>query len=414
MAEEKTIKCPNCHTAIQVEEVFFKQAEDRVRKELAEKSKKQAEELNQLRAVLEKDKEEFEKKKQKENELFREKLKQELEKESKKLAEDTEKKFGDRYKSLEEDFLKKQRELNELKAKELEFLRKEKEMSSRLEEVRLEMEKKFLERSDEISKAAGQKEKEKADLEIAQLKKMLEDQKKLTEEMQRKANQGSMQMQGEILELVLEEELKAEFPFDIIEEVPKGVKGADLIQTVVNGRQQSCGKIIYEGKRTKAFSESWIEKLKEDQRVSGASLAVIVTETMPKEMSRFGRKDGVWICTYREFRSLSAVLREILIREYEARASMEDKGDKMSMLYSYLTGNEFRQRVEAIVEGFSAMKEDIEKEKRAMMKLWKEREKQIEKVITNTIDMYGSVKGIAGNSIGDVKSLELPGGDESD
>jgi hypothetical protein len=229
---------------------------------------------------------------------------------------------------------------------------------------------------------------------------MLEDQKKLTEEMQRKANQGSMQMQGEILELVLEEELKAEFPFDIIEEVPKGVKGADLIQTVVNGRQQSCGKIIYEGKRTKAFSESWIEKLKEDQRVSGASLAVIVTETMPKEMSRFGRKDGVWIC--------------ILIREYEARASMEDKGDKMSMLYSYLTGNEFRQRVEAIVEGFSAMKEDIEKEKRAMMKLWKEREKQIEKVITNTIDMYGSVKGIAGNSIGDVKSLELPGGDESD
>ncbi len=226
--------------------------------------------------------------------------------------------------------------------------------------------------------------------------------------MKRKAEQGSMQMQGEVLELALEDFLRNQYPFDIIEEVPKGTKGADVIQTVVNSLQQVCGKIIYESKRTKTFSETWIEKLKDDQREQGALISVIITEVLPKDIETFGRKDGVWICNFSNVKNLTFILREMIIREHSIRASEENKGDKMELLYKYLTSDEFGNRVEAIVESFSGLKSDIEKEKRSMNAIWKEREKKLEKVITNTIDMYGSIKGIGGNAIAPVQSLSLP------
>ncbi|MCD4692967.1 MAG: DUF2130 domain-containing protein, partial [Calditrichales bacterium] len=251
-------------------------------------------------------------------------------------------------------------------------------------------------------------EQEKNELKFREYKKQLEDQKKLIEEMKRKSEQGSMKMQGEVQELALEELLKTQFLSDIIEDIPTGVQGADVIQTVVNEIQQVCGKIIYESKRTKLFSDKWIEKLKNDQRRQQAELAVIVTEVMPKDMNRFGCKNGVWICNYQEVKGLSFVLREMLIKTHSVKSAEVNKTDKMEMLYNYLTGEDFSQRVAAIVEGFSTLKTDIDKEKRAMQKIWKEREKQIEKVIANTIDMYGSIKGIAGKAVGTVKALELP------
>ena len=173
-------------------------------------------------------------------------------------------------------------------------------------------------------------------------------------------------------------------------------------------------KIYYESKRTKDFQPSWIEKFKADMRDKGADIGVLVTEAMPSDFDRMGMKDGVWICTYEEFKALCAVLRETIIKLSSAISSQENKGDKMSMLYDFLTSNEFRMQIEAIVEGFSAMKTALESEKRSMQRIWKEREKQIDKVVTNTIDMYGSIKGIAGNAIQSVKALELPGDDEAD
>ena len=232
--------------------------------------------------------------------------------------------------------------------------------------------------------------------------------------MQRKAEQGSMQMQGEVQELALEDLLRNEYPFDIVEEVPKGISGADVIQTVFNSFQQVCGKIIYESKRTKAFSESWIEKLKEDQRNQQADIAIIITETLPKEIDKFSRKDGVWICSFNEAKALSFVLREMIIKTHSVKSSEENKGDKMSLLYNYLISDDFRHRVESIVDGFSGLKGDLDKEKRAMQKIWKEREKQIEKVTSNTIDMYASIKGIAGSAIGTVQALELTAPDDNE
>jgi hypothetical protein len=245
-------------------------------------------------------------------------------------------------------------------------------------------------------------------LAIRELQKQLEDQKKLTEEMKRKQEQGSMQLQGEVQELAIEEWLTANFPLDTIEEIKKGARGGDCIQTVNTRTRQNCGTIYYESKRTKDFQPSWIEKFKGDIRERGSNIGVLVTDVLPSDMDRMGLKDGIWICTYDEFKGLCKVLREALIQISNATVSQENKGDKMSLLYDFLTSNTFRLQIEAIVEGFTQMQADLDSEKRAMQRIWKMREKQLEKVITNTIDMHGSIKGIAGSAIQDIKQLNMP------
>jgi hypothetical protein len=251
-------------------------------------------------------------------------------------------------------------------------------------------------------------------MKMRELMKQLEDQKKLTSEMRRKQEQGSMQMQGEILELAIEEWLTSEFPLDTIEEIKKGARGGDCIQIVNTRDVLNCGRIYYESKRTKEFQANWIEKFKNDMREKGVDIGVIVTEAMPAGMDRMGQMNGIWICKFEDFKSLAAILRESLIRVSLALVSQENKGDKMTMLYDFLTGSEFRMRIEAIVEGFTQMKAGLETEKRAMQRIWKEREKQIEKVVINTIEMYGSVKGIAGSAVQSVAALELPTDDDID
>lgn len=248
-------------------------------------------------------------------------------------------------------------------------------------------------------------------LKIKELEKQLDDQKKLADEMRRKAEQGSMQLQGEVQELALEELLKAAFPFDLISEVGKGVRGADCIQTVRNNFGQECGKIIYESKRTENFSNEWIEKLKTDKRSQGADIAVIVTRKMPKDFESFGEKDGVWICSFAEIKAVTFMLRDSLLKIFNAVKSQENKGDKMHLLYDYLTGSEFAEQWKAIREGFMSMKLSIQKERDAMEKLWKAREKQLEKVLLNAAHVRGSIEGISGTDV-DLNLLE--DGNETD
>jgi hypothetical protein len=221
-----------------------------------------------------------------------------------------------------------------------------------------------------------------------------------------------MQLQGEVQELALETLLAQTFIFDEIKEIKKGQRGADAIQTVRNEFNVDCGSIIFESKRAQNWANDWIEKLKEDQRVAGAEIAVLVTQTMPKEMLRFGERDGVWICGFHEVKELVYVLRQILIKAQNAQIVQENKAEKMGMLYNYLTSSQFKLQLEAIVEGFTNLKSDLDKEKRAMAKIWKEREMQIEKVTQNTIDMYASIKGIGGKAIETVKILELDSGED--
>ncbi|MDH3527200.1 MAG: DUF2130 domain-containing protein, partial [Gammaproteobacteria bacterium] len=244
--------------------------------------------------------------------------------------------------------------------------------------------------------------------------KIIETLKSQLQEAQRKAEQGSMQLQGEVQELAIEDWLRDNFPLDTIDEIKKGARGADCLQIINTRTRQNCGSVYYESKRTKAFQVTWIEKFKSDIRDKGANIGVLVTEVMPADMNRMGFRDGIWICSFDEFKGLCRVLRESVIQLSSAIATQENKGDKMGMLYDFLTSNEFRHQIEAIVEGFTQMQADLDSEKRSLQGIWKKREKQIEKVLLNTNFMYSSIKGIAGNAIQSVPLLELPPGDDEE
>ncbi|MCP9770683.1 DUF2130 domain-containing protein [Lacihabitans sp. LS3-19] len=314
--------------------------------------------------------------------------------------------------ALKEDNEQKQKLIILGREKEIELLKKEQELKNQQELMKIQLEKTMLEKTKDIEEAAKKRKDEEFELVKKDFEQKLKAQVDLVNEMKRKADQGSMQLQGEVQELAIESMLQQAFPYDEIEEIKKGQRGADAIQTVINEFGNKCGKIIFESKRTQNFGGDWIEKLKSDQRETGAEIAVLVTQTMPKDMERFGEKDGVWVCNFTEIKSLVFVLREILIRTQMAKSVNENKADKMSILYNFLTSSQFKQQMEAIVEGFSNLKNELDKEKRAMARIWKEREMQIEKVIGNTIDMYGSIKGIAGNAIAPIQYLELGGSDE--
>lgn len=300
--------------------------------------------------------------------------------------------------------------------KELEFIRKEQELKIRAEEMELEVQRKMQNERNLLIEQIKKQETEKNllketehQLRVKELEKQLEDQKKLADEMRRKAEQGSMQLQGEVQELILEELLKTTFPFDEIGEVGKGVRGADCIQVVRNRFGQVCGKIIYESKRTKDFANDWIDKLKKDMRKEGVDVAVIVTQTYPKGMDCFGERDGVWICSFEEVKAVAYVLRDGILKLYTASKSQENKGDKMHMLYDYLTGTEFSEQWKAIREGYMSMRLSIHKERDAMERMWKMREKQLDKVLLNASSIRGSIEGIAG-----ADSISLSLSDEED
>ena len=297
--------------------------------------------------------------------------------------------------------------------RELEFLKKEQELQNKEAELELSVQRLLQEERVKLSKEIRDLEEQKVasreteyQLRMKELEKQLDDQKKLAEEMKRKAEQGSMQLQGEVQELALEELLRASFPFDEIREVGKGVRGADCIQTVRNNFGQECGKIIFESKRTRDFSQDWIEKLKTDMRSQGAAVAVLVTAAMPKDMPCFGERNGVWICTFSEVKALVYVLRDGIMGIFKASSSQENKGDKMHLLYDYLTSKEFSEQWKAIREGFLSMKQSIQKERDTMERLWKAREKQLEKVLLNAAHVRGSIDGIAGKDVVSVPRLD--------
>lgn len=327
----------------------------------------------------------------------------------KSLSED----YENQVKILQQSVADNEEKLKEARRKELDFMQKEQQLKRKEEEFELNVQKKLVEERErlaiEIRKIEDQKKEQLENdykLKLAEKEKQLEDQKKLAEEMKRKAEQGSMQLQGEVQELLLENILQNTFPHDKIVPVGKGVRGADCIQTVCNPFGNECGKIIYESKRTLSFQTDWIDKLKADMRSQGADIAVIVTQTLPKDMERFGEKDGVYICTFTEVRSLASVLRTSILKVFQLSKSQENRGDKMHMLYDYLTSNEFSEQWKAIREGFLSMKLSIQKERDAMEKLWKAREKQLEKVLLNAAHIKGSVEGIAGSDAVNLNLLE--------
>lgn len=417
MSDNTQIKCPSCGTAIDVQDILAHQLEEEIKLKYQQELKAAQEQQAAAQTRLKEEQQAFEEKKKRENELFQERLDKQMKEQSVVLEAKIKQKLSaeqaEQLKALQQELNEKSAQVVELNRSKAEIERLKRSMSEVKEAAEAAAQKQLNELLTAEKDKIRRLEEERNELKFKELQKQLEDQKRLTEEMRRKQEQGSMQLQGEVQELAIEEWLTHQFPLDTIDEVKKGARGGDCIQVVHSRTRQNCGRIYYESKRTKEFSSAWIEKFKADMREKEADIGVLVTEAMPPGLERMGQIDGVWVCTFAEFKGLAGVLRESVIQLSNALSTQENKGDKMVMLYDYLSSTTFRMQVEAIVEGFSSMKNALESEKRSMQRIWKEREKQIDKVITNTIDMYGAIKGIAGNAIQSVRALELGSGDDS-
>jgi len=406
------IKCPECGAEFELSQAVShdieveaaKKYQKRI-KELEEKTLKEAEAKDI--ALQKKLKEEQTKLERKEKEMSGqiEAVRKEAEEKARKKAEE-----GIR---LELEDLKTQVEekngkIIEGQKQELELRKRQRELENKEKALELETARKIDGEKAKIQEEAHKNFEDQHRLKDAEKNKQLEGMRKQIDDLKRKAEQGSQKIQGEVLELEIEKMLKEEFSFDKIEPVSSGVKGADVIQIVNTQSGKLCGKILWETKRGRNWSDRWLQKLKDDQRDAKADIAVIVSEALPAGLTHFRLIEGVWVASITSAQSLALALRVVLIQSAREKKLQAGKKEKMELVYNYLTGAEFRNRVEAIVESFVSMQEDLDREKRAMNKIWEKRGKQIERVILNIGGMQGDIEGVAGMTLPKVERLELP------
>ncbi|HET7098760.1 MAG TPA: DUF2130 domain-containing protein [Patescibacteria group bacterium] len=328
-----------------------------------------------------------------------------------KLQDEADRKASERFDSkisrIEKEKEEEKERNKKLSSQIDELLTETRELRRKDEDRELEMKKKLLDEEEKIRLDARKKSEEEHDLKDKEKEKLIDDLKKSLEDAQRKATQGSQQTQGESLELTLESKLKSEFPSDIISEVKKGQRGADIVQEVVDKLGRKCGVILWESKNAQ-WTDSWIEKLKEDQRQAKADIAILISVNLPSDVNNFAYKNGVWVCSLSSFVALALAMRFNLVSVYHEKQSAVGVDEKMKTLYQYLTGNEFRHRIEGIVGAFASMQDDLEKEKRWFNVKWARQEKEIRKVMDHTHGMYGDLQGVIGKSLPEISSLELP------
>ena len=392
--DQKTITCPKCGTKIELTEALSKEIELSIKKQYMDKIEKTKAEAEKML-----------KEKESEFKVMLDQERKKIEEKVKKAAtESLRVEFGD----LQEQLKEKDDKLKEARQQELDLRKEQRELKDREKQLEIELERRLDKERDEIIKKISSAFEEKHRLKDKEKDKQLEDMKRQIDDLRQKAEQGSQKLKGQVLEIDFETRLRKEFPFDVIEPIASGIKGADVIQTVKTQSGQICGKILWETKRTRIWSDGWITKLKEDQRDAKAEIAVIVSEALPKEINLFRQIKGVWVSGIPSSLNLAYALRVILIQAAYERKVQTGKKGKAELLYDYLTGSEFRNRVEAILESFVAMRDDLDRERRAMEKLWSKREKQIEKVELNLSGMHGDLEGIAGKALPVIKALELP------
>lgn len=434
------INCPSCGAEIEIEEVlansikkelneeyrkkYFTALEKQKKKILAERDEFYAKEIDKLKRVLEEKEEAIKKLNQREKELDeREKLfiekekkrEQEIELELKRRQEifeanirkAIESNFTIQIEALNKQLSEKDKAIKEFIEKEMELREKQKQLEQQANQIKLEYARKFDEEIELYKQNLSKQFDTEFSLKLAEKDKLIEDMNKQISELKRKAEIGSQQAQGEIQELVLEDTLKANFPMDIIEPVPKGFTGADVIQSVYTNNGIFAGKIIWESKRTKEWKKEWLDKLKDDQIASQSDIAIIVTQALPKEIRDFGVLENVWITNFQSAISLAKALRWALIDIQMIKNSLSGKNEKMELLYNYLISPNFHQKMKSIIDTFKKMQETLEREKRAMEKLWGEREKQIERIFKNLSYMYGELTELTSNALPKIDEIEL-------
>jgi len=382
--EDQYIICPKCKTKIKLTEAFSKEIEAKLRKEYISQAKDMEKE-------------------------YKEKLKQERERLQKQAKEEAKEEFSNKLRMMEEDLNEKNTKLKEAQQKELQFLKRQKELDEKEKTLDLELERKLADERQKIWKDASEKVSQEYRLQDKEKDLKLAEMRKQVEGLKRKIEEGSQQAQGEVLELELEDFLRSAFTTDIIEPVAKGIKGGDIIHKIKSHSGEYCGSIIWETKRTKSWSDSWIQKLKDDQRRVKADVAIIVSISLPKNINHFDIVDGIWVSDFQSAIGLATAIRVGLIQLAHVRDASVSKNEKKEIMYEYISGVEFKQHIESIVESFVAMKKDLDSERRAMEKIWAKREKHILRAIQSTAGMYGDLQGVIGGaSLPDIKILELP------
>lgn len=390
---QDSIICPNCKKSIPLTQAITQQISEQHTHEMEALKKRAEEEREKLIALSKKRIEEEKQKAAKEvEETIRKKIATEMELKLKDSANESEE-LKKQNKTLQEQILDTNKLIRQMKQER--------------EEQQIVYEKKLAQEEEKLKIELQKKTEEEFKFKMMEKDKKIQDAMKMVEEYKRKLEQGSQQMQGEVLEIALEELLKKEFPLDDIQPVPKGVNGADIIQIVKSQGGTRCGTIIWETKRTKAWSNGWISKLKGDQRSVNAEIAVLVSDIVPEEIKHFGLNEGIWVCKFDFLLGLAYALRSQLVEVTAIKSIQVGQKGKMEHLYNYITSTEFKHRVEAIIEAFSNMQEEIEKERRWFAQKWSREEKNLRKVLDTTIGMHGDLQSIMGKSMGELDQTRL-------
>jgi hypothetical protein len=411
---DPTITCPNCKTEIKLTESLAAPLIEATRQQYEKKIADKDADVAKREAAIKEQQAAIAKAKGAIDEQVAEKLKSErtviaadeakkakgllgadLDQKTKELAE------------LQEVLKQRDEKLAEAQKAQVELIRKQRELDDAKREMDLTIEKRIQESLTMVRDKAKLEAEEGLKLKVAEKEQTIAAMQRQIEELKRKAEQGSQQLQGEVQENELESLVRAAFPMDTIEPVPKGEHGGDVLQRVVGASGQPCGTILWESKRTKAWSDGWLPKLRDDQRAAKADIAIIVTQALPKDVDSFNLIDGTWVTSPRCAIPVAIALRHSLIELATARLASEGQQSKMEIIYQYLTGPRFRHRIEAIVDKFSDMHEDLEKERKTMTKLWAKREEQIRCVIESTAGMYGDLQGIAGKTLQEIAGLDM-------
>jgi len=403
---EQIIVCPSCSENIELTDALTSKIRDQLKGQM---EKDVLEKQNQLKIR----EQQLEESLKNADENLRKRLEGEKLKLWERAKEEAAKKMELEVKDLKIANQEKEKQLEEMRKQELDLRQKARELETKEKNLEIEFNRKMDEATKKLYEQAKEEANESSKMKLAEKDKQLEQLKKALDEANKKAEQGSMQVQGDAQESQLKMALASSFPQDLIEDVPTGIKGADLVQTVVSGFGQKMGIILWESKNTKAWGADWIKKLKDDQSDIKADIVIIASQVLPDGVDNFGLVDGVWVTAYKYAIPLANALRLQLMEINKIRLANVGKDQKLEMLYTYLSGAEFRNRIETIVMAFDSLKQGLDAEKRSMEKIWSRREKEIERVIKNTVGFYGDVEGIMGKSLPTISALEL-GNEQTD
>jgi hypothetical protein len=403
-----TIICPKCKTEIEVTEALSSQLRDELRQQFEAEAQRKEQDFLTREDALKKREASLATAQQSIDQQVQAKLtveRQRLSDQAMALARES---VALELKGKEEELTQTKTKLREAQQAELDVRRRAQQLDEQKRELDLTLARKLDQEREKIREAAKKEAAEERALKEAEKDKLIGDLTRQINDLKRKSEQGSQQAQGEVMELELEGLLRREFPYDDIVPVPKGVHGGDVLQHVRDSAGCPCGTVLWESKRTKAWSDGWLPKLRDDQRAAKAQIAALATLEMPKGLSTFGCVDGVWVTSRPCLLGLASALRSSLIEVAVAKRALQGHQGKMEILYNYLSGSEFRHRVEGIVEAFVALSTDLEKEKAAMQRIWAKRQKQIERAVANTVGLHGDFSGIIGSSLPQIEKLELP------